>query len=91
MLSSVARSGQALAFKPFVKGVFINVNPPTDFNQDSIKTIAVCMVYPPPDCAFSHKWRFFRQLLYGPKVCVFDQYFLHLGIEKKQKRKIGRM
>ena len=78
-----------MAFKPFVEGGFIDVNPPTDFDHCSVKSVAFCMENPPPDLTFSYKWRLFCQLLYGPKICVVDQprtpRFFQKRREKKEK------
>ena len=78
-----------MAFKPFVEGGFIDVNPPTDFDHCSVKSVAFCMENPPPDLTFSYKWRLFCQLLYGPKICVVDQprtpRFFQERKEKKEK------
>jgi len=76
-----------VAFKPFVKGGFIDVNPPTDFDHCSVKSVAFCMENPPPDLTLGNKWRLFCQLLYGPKICIVDQPLVLAFSEKRREKK----
>ncbi|SRR6056297_770964 len=78
--------GHAVAFKPFVEGGFIDVNPPPDFDHRSVKSVAFCVENPPPDLTLGHKRRLVCQLFYGPEIFVVDQPFA-LAFSKKRKEK----